>query len=806
MRGAVGNRGHNSQPETQREVNQSTGAIPKQRQQSSSFSGSRRDDQGIEVEFRRSFVPHRPKRENIPKRVDYRKEVKKSQELEDSEESEEWIEWLEIVEDFYKGRVTKEPSENYINVENIEENGNISVNQLVFMKEIGENTNDTSQTEKTTKSKCEDISTQTEFDNRIDVLEHEAIEVMTALNNMEDIKQENAVCSVISTIKNQITEETIVEIPRHTWETDIMLGNDVTIPARTEAMVYAKLKVNLKGNLIVCEPIELGNGYVHTASCLLENSSKIWVRVLNVSWRNPRTIITEAMKLNSHRAIILEISFLLLFRFMTQVKGTIAYDCEDKNIETTVVSIREVAKCPELESAYKSESSRVKILQRDEINLQQVWTYLIDVTDYLARVKMDENELVLSGGVICPFLKGYCFDTTLGEITWDVNPLRTCEEKFSLLYNGQAEKVVNQLTTEQIIVVEDSSKVFAVTLVKKINICQMEIWQTEHPRILVIEGKQQDLFNPKINISPHNADIMVYVNITRIIQSYAEEVDCTALTPPLYLIDDQWIGLSPYPTVKKAPEELSPESHLTLSFAPIQPIGTLGIYTQEEITNAQRILTFGNERKAVKNIIARRVAGLETTGQGFSTLNIFNPEEMKELAHNTMQQIWGWFTDLGLFMSGLMGFYAILKMLKYAIGVVLNGFHIYQTMGCGVVILASLWNTLTMWVTRSYPSNLTTAATNAEGTNLERLEEVRNPSIYPCVPTSPHWTEQQSSRETREIFNKQLNLKTVSFTSIVESSIYPYLMLKTYPLAQAELRPHFGIRPSPTAFQEIKHT
>ncbi|CAG9814156.1 unnamed protein product [Phaedon cochleariae] len=484
------------------------------------------------MEFRRSFVPHRPKRENIPKRVDYRREVEKSQELGDSEESEEWIEWLEIVEDFYEGRVTKNSSENYINVENIEGNGNISVNQLVFMKKIEENTNDTSQTEITTKSKCGDISTQTEFDNRIDVLEHEAIEVVTALNNMEDIEQENAVCSAISTIENQTTEETIAEIPRHTWETDIILENDVTIPARTEAMVYAKLKFNLEGNLIVCEPIELGNGYVHTASCLLENSSKIWVRVLNVSLNN-------------------------LTKFMAPV--------------------------------------------------------------------------------------------------------------------------------------------------------------------------------------------------TRIIQSYAEEVDCTALTPPLYLIDDQWIGLSPYPTVKKAPEELSPKSHLTLSFAPIQPIGTLAIYTQEEITNAQRILTFGNERKAVENIIARRVAGLETTGQGSSSSNIFNPEEMRELAHNTMQQIWGWFTDLGLFMSGLMGFYAIFRMLKYAIGVILNGFHIYQTMGCRVVILASLWNTLTMWVTRSYPSNLTTAATNAEGTNLERLEEVRTPSIYPCVPTSPHWTEQQSSRETKEM-------------------------------------------------------
>ncbi|KAG5887327.1 hypothetical protein JTB14_009021 [Gonioctena quinquepunctata] len=39
-----------------------------------------------------------------------------------------------------------------------------------------------------------------------------------------------------------------------------------------------------------------------------------------------------------------------------------------------------------------------------------------------------------------------------------------------------------------------------------------------------------------------------------IIQTHAEEVDSDGLMPPLYLIDDQWMGLSPYHTMKKAPE------------------------------------------------------------------------------------------------------------------------------------------------------------------------------------------------------------------------------------------------------------
>ncbi|KAG5872119.1 hypothetical protein JTB14_013439 [Gonioctena quinquepunctata] len=127
------------------------------------------------------------------------------------------------------------------------------------------------------------------------------------------------------------------------------------------------------------------------------------------------------------------------------------------------------------------------------------------------------------------------------------------------------------------------------------------------------------------------------------------------------------------------------------------PIGSAGLYTQDEVTKFQKIFIFRSERQAVENIIARRVAGLETTGQGFSTLNIFNPDEMKELAHSTMKQLWGWFTDIGIFMSGLIGFYTVHKTLKYAIGVALNVFHLYKTVG--IMLLASLWDTLTMWVT-----------------------------------------------------------------------------------------------------------
>ncbi|KAG5874356.1 hypothetical protein JTB14_002745 [Gonioctena quinquepunctata] len=120
---------------------------------------------------------------------------------------------------------------------------------------------------------------------------------------------------------------------------------------------------------------------------------------------------------------------------------------------------------------------------------------------------------------------------------------------------------------------------------------------------------------------------------TRIPQDHAEEIDCNGLIPPLYFIDNEWIGLALYPTIKKASMESGVAVFPKLNFSPSMPIGSARLYTQERVNKVQKVLNFGSEQKAVENIIARRVVGMETMGQGFSTLNIFNIDEMKELAH-----------------------------------------------------------------------------------------------------------------------------------------------------------------------------
>ncbi|KAG5863791.1 hypothetical protein JTB14_028834 [Gonioctena quinquepunctata] len=103
-------------------------------------------------------------------------------------------------------------------------------------------------------------------------------------------------------------------------------------------------------------------------------------------------------------------------------------------------------------------------------------------------------------------------------------------------------------------------------------------------------------------------------------------------------------------------------------------------------------------------------------------------------------------------MGGLMGFYAIFRIAKHGIGVILNGIQLYQTLGCGVMILASLWNNLTRWVTHRHHQKVEKAKTDPVVDQPTQLNEVTTQRIHPNLS---HWTEQQDSESAKDNFFRE---------------------------------------------------
>lgn len=83
-----------------------------------------------------------------------------------------------------------------------------------------------------------------------------------------------------------------------------------------------------------------------------------------------------------------------------EVMGLIAYDCNSDKSDISMISLREVAQCPEPKSAYQSEKVHIQVLQRKEVELQHVWSCLIEVTRLITYCGMHSHSSVVAGGLL----------------------------------------------------------------------------------------------------------------------------------------------------------------------------------------------------------------------------------------------------------------------------------------------------------------------------------------------------------------------------------------------------------------------
>ncbi|CAH1101033.1 unnamed protein product [Psylliodes chrysocephalus] len=77
----------------------------------------------------------------------------------------------------------------------------------------------------------------------------------------------------------------------------------------------------------------------------------------------------------------------------------------------------------------------------------------------LAAFNLEDNEIHLQEEITCPFLIGYCMDSTIYK------PI-TCKDRLSQLYKGNSDMVTNKATREEGIVVEDM-KICSLTIQKQ---------------------------------------------------------------------------------------------------------------------------------------------------------------------------------------------------------------------------------------------------------------------------------------------------------------------------------------------------
>ncbi|KAF0756823.1 Uncharacterized protein FWK35_00012683 [Aphis craccivora] len=183
---------------------------------------------------------------------------------------------------------------------------------------------------------------------------------------------------------------------------------------------------------------------------------------------------------------------------------------------------------------------------------------------------------------------------------------------------------------------------------------------------------------------------------THSLQKYGTQINCNSLYPPAFNLDGNWYGFSPNVHEIKTPQKLKPNSAWTWTHKNLDFLMNSGIYNTKDTTKAfQQRIIYPQEVEAVKNNIVRQSMGYNTVNQGIQFKYLIDEQTLGKMVEDKLYKLWGWFTTIGTFVSGLMVIFFVANVIVTTIDTGINIHFLYQTFGWSTKLLAGFFASLT---------------------------------------------------------------------------------------------------------------
>nr|QMP82321.1 glycoprotein [Coleopteran chu-related virus OKIAV151] len=186
---------------------------------------------------------------------------------------------------------------------------------------------------------------------------------------------------------------------------------------------------------------------------------------------------------------------------------------------------------------------------------------------------------------------------------------------------------------------------------------------------------------------------------SRLIQKHGQEVTCNSIFPPVYRLLGRWYRVHKGDISEvTSPETLKPQSGLTWNYYSPSALARSGIYSQDELDRLKEHIMNGPEREAIASILTRGYTGSNPDHQGGSLANLLDENEVEKFGERIWSRIWGSFMSFGAAMSGLVGLFMTLRILKWIIDTIIHGRALYELYGFSVALVGAIWDSLTMFL------------------------------------------------------------------------------------------------------------
>ncbi|XP_060853276.1 uncharacterized protein LOC132931170 [Rhopalosiphum padi] len=230
--------------------------------------------------------------------------------------------------------------------------------------------------------------------------------------------------------------------------------------------------------------------------------------------------------------------------------------------------------------------------------------------------------------------------------------------------------------------------------------------------IYLIKCKKVSVEVTKKDTSCYNELTVLYNNKTyymapktHTLQKYGTQINCNSLFPPAFNLDGNWYGFFPNIQEIKTPQKLKPNTAWTWTYKSLDFLMNSGIYTKDTMKAFQQHIIYPQEVDAVKNNIIRQSMGYETVSQGLQFKYLIDENSLGKMVEDKLFKLWGWFTTIGTFVSGLMGILFVVKVTLTLVDTGINITFLYKTFGWSTKLLGCFFSSITHHLILRYNKN-----------------------------------------------------------------------------------------------------
>lgn len=171
--------------------------------------------------------------------------------------------------------------------------------------------------------------------------------------------------------------------------------------------------------------------------------------------------------------------------------------------------------------------------------------------------------------------------------------------------------------------------------------------------------------------------------------------------PPKYQFGSKWYTVDGRLRETTPPISLSSDMNINWTYDHLPSLMNSGIYDKDNVKRMKDMIYENNNQRTAIGFLQKTMSGGKVDPQIYKTKYFLSEEDNDNAFTKYLKRFWSFSNIIGQVMTSLLGVWAIFKVIKFLIDTIIHGKILYDIYGVGWKLIASLWDSLTNYLTHN---------------------------------------------------------------------------------------------------------